>query len=105
MDFTNVEKQSKNNALAYVSLVMGILSILLSCCYGIGIVFGIAGLICAIISRRKGGAGVALAGLICSIVGMVFSVLVIGVIVYSFSYVYSNPELMEEYMQLMESYY
>jgi hypothetical protein len=66
--------------LAIASLVMGIVSIVLSCCCGSGIVFGIAGIIMAIVANKKTKTGVGTAGLVCSIIGTVFSV--IGLIYY-----------------------
>lgn len=50
-------QQSGSNAMAIVSLVLGILSIVLACCYGIGVIFGIVGLILAIISRKQSKSG------------------------------------------------
>lgn len=65
------------NGLALASLILGILSVLLSLCYGIGILFGIAALVLGIISRKSTGgklSGMALAGVICSICGIVIGI-------------------------------
>lgn len=59
--------------LAIAALVMGILSIVLSCCCGVGIIFGIAGLIMSIVANKQNKSGVGTAGLVCSIIGIVFS--------------------------------
>ncbi len=75
---TYVEPTAAENAtpgLAIASLVMGILSIVLSCCCGVGIIFAIAGIIMAIVANKQTKSGIGTAGLICSIVGAVFSVL------------------------------
>lgn len=94
--------QNQSNALAIVSLVMGILSIVLCCCYGIGIIFGIIGLVCAIIAKKKGqSAGMSTAGLICSIIGSVFSVIAIIYFAYCIFLVATDPT----YTDLFNSYY
>lgn len=69
---TGAEESGSTPGLAIGALAMGIASIVLSCCCGIGVIFGIAGLIMAIISNKKQKCGVGTAGLICSIVGLVF---------------------------------
>ena len=45
--------QNETNGVAVVSLVMGIISIVFSCCYGGGIIFGIIGIICAVVAKKK----------------------------------------------------
>lgn len=71
----NVPKQD-NSTLAIVSLVLGILSMVTCCCYGIfGILFGIGGIVCAVLANRQGKNGLATAGFICSIIGIVLSVI------------------------------
>ena len=63
--------------LAIISLVLGILSIVLGCCTGwIGALFGIGGIICAVFANKQGKSGLAKAGLICSIVGIVLGILI-----------------------------
>ena len=68
-----VEEEQKTPGLAIGALVMGIVSIVLSCCCGSGIIFAIAGLIMAIVANKKQKSGVGTAALICSIVGIVFN--------------------------------
>jgi hypothetical protein len=77
------------NALAIVSLVLGILSLPLTVCYGLGIVFGIAALILGLIARRQiskseglqGGKRLALAGLILGNVAIaIFIVSLVGLL-------------------------
>lgn len=66
----------KTNGLQIAGLVCGILAIISCWCYGIfGIIFGIAGLICSIIGNKKGKTGVGTAALICSVIGLVLSVI------------------------------
>lgn len=65
------------NVLAIVSLVLGILSIVLGCCTGwIGSLFGIGGIICAVFANKQSETGLAKAGLICSIIGIVLGIIV-----------------------------
>ena len=76
----------QTNVLAIVSLVMGILAIVLGCCSAyIGIIPGIAGIVCAIFANKQGKTGLAKAGLICSIVGIVIALVItiLGVVVLS----------------------
>lgn len=82
-------QQNLPNATA--SLVLGILSILGVICYGLGIIFGIIGLVLANKDRRlyladtefysASSFGTVNAGRICSIIGIILSALFIVVIV------------------------
>lgn len=57
-------------------LVLGILSIVTCCFYGVpGLILGIIGLVCAIKGRKHSRSGIGTAGLVCSIIGLVFSVI------------------------------
>ncbi len=71
--------EKKTDALAIISLVAGILSILLACCYPyVGVVLAILGIVLAIVSKNKNGkSGLGTAGLICSIIGIVVTVVMI----------------------------
>lgn len=82
------------NVLAIVSLVLGILSIVLGCCTGwIGALFGIGGIICAVFANKQGKTGLAKAGLICSIIGIVLGILItILAVVFSIAIVGSGIE-------------
>ena len=61
---------------AIASLVLGILSVVFSCCYGIGFILGVVGLVLAILARKSGNKeGVCTAGIILSIIGLVIGVL------------------------------
>ena len=72
-----LKKDNSNNALAIVSLVLGILSIVLGCCTGwVGALFGVGGIICAVFANKQGKTGLAKGGLICSIVGIVLGILI-----------------------------
>lgn len=74
---STVTEEQKTPGLAIGALVMGIVSIVLSCCCGSGIIFAIAGLIMAIVANKKQKSGVGTAALICSIVGIVFNAIML----------------------------
>ena len=75
----------RTHALAITSLVTGIVSVLPSCCClgFIGIPFAIAGLITGILGMMRikaspdqfKGGGLAIAGIVCAALGLVFGVL------------------------------
>ena len=61
---------------AIAGLILGILSVIFSCCYGLGFVLGIVGLVFTIMARKSGNKeGVCTAGLILSIVGVVLGII------------------------------
>ena len=69
---------AKTNALQIVGLVCGIVGIILGCCTGWGgLIFGIIGLVCAILGNKQGKTGVGTGGLVCSIIALVLSVIII----------------------------
>lgn len=67
---------SGTNGCQIASLVLGILGIPACCCYGVpGVIFGLIGLILAFIGNSKNkGSGVGIAGLVCSIIALLFGV-------------------------------
>ncbi|MCH5340980.1 MAG: DUF4190 domain-containing protein [Acetatifactor sp.] len=65
------------NGLHIASLVLGIASILVCCCLGMGVIFAIPGLVCAIIGNSRSKSGIGIAGLICSIIGIVFNAFIL----------------------------
>ena len=67
-------EQNNGKVFAIISLVCGILG-LTSCCYGVGALPAIAGVVCGIISRKKeeGLKGMAIAGIICGAIGIVIA--------------------------------
>lgn len=93
----------EKKGLAIVSLVLGIVSICLSCVFYIGIPCAIVGLILGIIciAKKKSGRGQAIAGIICSSIGLLIG---IGIVVATFAiygsiaeyYGLSVPQLMKE---------
>lgn len=75
----------QKDTLAVVSLVLGIVSLVVCCCSGLfSVPFGIGGIICAALSKKNGKSGMATAGLVCSIIGVVFGILstILGVLMF-----------------------
>ncbi len=93
------------DAKAVVALVMGILSIVGCCCYGLGIIPAIVGLILSILSKKKAPSGIATAALVCSIIGLVLSVIAIIYFVFVFVTVANSPEYAQLYEEIYNSYY
>ena len=81
----NNGNDQKKDTLAVVSLVLGIVSLVLCCCSGIfSVPFGIGGIICAVLAKKNGKSGMATAGLVCSIIGLVFGIMytILGVMMF-----------------------
>lgn len=95
----------KANGLQIASLVLGIISICLICCYGApSIILGLIGLILAIKGNKEGKHGIGVAGLVCSIIGLVGGT--ISLIYYIFSYIYfMNMVGTEGFEDLMDEIY
>ena len=83
MDNMNMGNNELNNSgqtdgLAIASLVLGIASIITTCCITyVGIVCGIVGIVLAVQSNKKQKSGLATAGLVCSIIGIAIAVICI----------------------------
>lgn len=75
----NTTPEKKTDALAIVSMILGIVSIILVCCSPyVAVVVAIVGIVLSIISKKNNGkSGMGTAGLICSIVGIALSVIMI----------------------------
>jgi len=69
--------KNKQNNMALASLIMGIIGIVTSCCCFGGLIFGSLGIVFALLSKTQDRfEGNALAGLITSIIGLVFTAIV-----------------------------
>lgn len=66
-----MDNQKNTNVLAIIGLIAGILSIFGICFAWVGCVIGIVGLVCSILSRKQGPSGMSVAGIVCSIIGIV----------------------------------
>lgn len=113
------EPEKKSNSSSVLALIMGILSILFCCCSIIGIIPAIVGIIFAGKAKKNGEqGGMATAGLVCSIIGLVFGILatvvwvIYGVAVFSVINEWNNLGIMDqvatmnqdEIMELMNQY-
>lgn len=74
-----MEENYKRPAMAVTALVLGILSILTSCAFGAGALFGIIAIILAIVAKKKMNRkdGVSTGGLVTGIVGTVLSLIML----------------------------
>ncbi len=69
--------KNKQNNMALASLIMGIIGIVTSCCCFGGLIFGSLGIVFALLSKTQDRfEGNAVAGLITSIIGLVFTAIV-----------------------------
>jgi uncharacterized membrane protein YedE/YeeE len=80
----NINTPKANNGLATAALVLGIVSIVLSLFWVIGVICGILAIIFALIAKGKikadpnlGGSGAATGGLITGIIGTIISIIVV----------------------------
>ena len=76
---------NQSNGLGIASLIMGILSIVSSCCCGTGIIFAILGFIFSLLQKPDSDGkkpGSATGGLITSIIGFLLSIIGIFIFVY-----------------------
>lgn len=69
------QEPKQTNVLAIVGMVLGIISILAGCCGWYSLILAIPGLICSILSRKQSKTGMAVAGIVCSIVGIVLGII------------------------------
>ncbi|MDR0864585.1 MAG: hypothetical protein LBO74_06600 [Candidatus Symbiothrix sp.] len=98
---------------ATVVLVLGILSIPLCCCYGLGLILGIIALVLAGNAVRLYNANPfrytpssyknVSTGKICAIIGIILSAVYIGYLIWAVSYIgwdaISDPQLLQERLQ------
>lgn len=93
--FADEVKQTAPRGLAVASLVLGILSAAgLCCCTPLCVALGVVAIVLAIIYSKKAGKldGMALAGLILGIIGVVIALIVLIVLA-------ANPDLQERIIQ------
>ena len=84
-----------SKGMAIAAMVLGIVSVVLSCCYGVGIIAAIIGLILGIIGLKNNtaGRGMALAGVILSGVAILITLLWVLI----FVGLLSSPEFMRSF--------
>lgn len=64
---------NNNNSMGIASLILGICSIAICCCYGVGAIPAIIGLILGILQNKKNANGIATAGIILGIIGILLN--------------------------------
>ncbi len=97
----NAPEARTSEGLAIASLICGILSIVCCCCNLLGLMLGIAAIVCAVLAQRRGSSGMAVAGLVCGIIGCLLSMAVlIMVIVLSFDGGVSGYEIRDFYRHM-----
>lgn len=65
---------TNNNGMGIASLILGICSIAICCCYGVGAIPAIIGLILGILQNKKNANGIATAGIVLGIIGILLNV-------------------------------
>jgi len=100
------EKNDPGKSNSIIALITGILSLVFCCCSIFGLIPGILAIIFFSKAKKNGEeSGMAIAGLVCAIIGIIFSIIsTISWVKYgAFIYmIYSNPDLMQR-MQTMET--
>lgn len=92
----------RNNGMALASLILGILSVVMCCCGGFGVILGAVGIVLAILSRgREPMETNAKAGLFLSIGGIVLGIVVL---ILAFAMVGSNELQSELYRRSQGNY-
>ncbi|MBP5472439.1 MAG: hypothetical protein J6Y12_07200, partial [Lachnospiraceae bacterium] len=89
------------NACQVISLICGILSILCCCAGIIGIIFGGVGLLLAFIGNRNHKHGVGTAGIVCSVIGIILSLIILGMALFGS---YTIPRNIEDLYETIEMY-
>ena len=97
-----MEGKRKSRAWSVASLAVSVVSLICCCSHWVGAVLGAIAIVFAIISRRSIGYfdGLAIAGLIVGIFGVVF-----GVAGYIFLYTLETSEYFEEFLRELEKQY
>ena len=64
---------NNSNGFGIASLILGICSIAICCCYGVGAIPAIIGLILGILQNKKNANGIATAGIVLGIIGILLN--------------------------------
>lgn len=72
-----VETENAGKGMGIASLVLGIISLVLSCIWYISIPCAVVGIILGVLQNKKNKIGLATGGIVCSIIGIVLCVLLI----------------------------
>lgn len=95
-DYLYGEEKKPWGGFAIASLVLGIISLLCCCLWYISLACGALSVVFAIIQKKRAGdmGGMALAGMVCGIVGAVIAILIFG---YSLTLTLTNPDWIEDF--------
>ena len=77
---------NNSNGFGIASLILGICSIAICCCYGVGAIPAIIGLILGILQNKKNANGIATAGIILGIIGILLNAVYLIYMVVFLSY-------------------
>ena len=67
--------ENNKHGLAVAALVLGIVSVVLACCYGLGFITGIVGIVLAAVAKKGGNKeGINTAGLVMSIIAVALNI-------------------------------
>ena len=69
----NIPNGNTANGFGIASLILGICSIAICCCYGVGAIPAIIGLILGILQNKKNANGIATAGIVLGIIGILLN--------------------------------
>lgn len=101
-DSKQYTEPKETNTMAVISMVLGIIGVLACCAFPVAILFGVAAVVLAILSKKgKPFSGFAIAGLVLGIIAVLLGLLMFAYIMIV-TYMYqSNPDffnsIMEEY--------
>lgn len=102
-----LDLKTTTSGLAISSMILGILSVLTFYVFGFGILLGILSIIFAYVSRRYTGgrlSGMAIAGITCSICGIIMGVIFASFFVIGLTVFFRNDG-MSQYHQWFNSWY
>lgn len=82
MKFEDFEKESKpSETMGIIGFVFSLIGLITSCCYGLGLIFSIPGLILSAIQVKKNKTGLGIAGLVIGIIAVILGLLMIILLV------------------------
>ena len=97
----------ERNNMAIASMIVGIFALLTSCCSFVGFILSVTGIVLVILSKKgKPLSGFAVAGLVLSILGLVFTLLMFAYWLLVLN-IMKDPEwgpMLNEMMNTMEKY-
>ena len=90
----------QSNVLAIVGMILGIISIPAGCCQWYSLFLGIPGLVCSILSRKQRKSGMSVAGIVCSVIGIMIGLFMTVIAFFVMALLATEPE----FQQLFEMY-